>query len=95
MDCWEHEIGGQGSVRAVAVCAHCGAGLCAEHASVCAEERTVHSGVGGPSRLLPDGRKICCATCHQAFPDAVPAHEAARTGTPVTSSRGIPAHAGV
>lgn len=86
MDCWEHDVAGHGAVRAVAVCAHCGVGLCAEHASVCAEERTVHSGVGGPSRLLPNGRQICCPTCREAFTYAVPAHEVTeRTAAAVAS----------
>lgn len=96
MDCWEHETAEQGPVRAVAVCAHCGVGLCGQHASVCEEERFGHNGLGAPSRLLPNGRKICCATCREAFTDAVPAHQAAeRTGAPASSSRRTPAHAGL
>lgn len=76
MDCWEHEAAGQGSVPAVAFCQHCGAALCREHATVCADERVRQNAVGSPTRLLPDGRKICCATCREAFVESVSVHRA-------------------
>jgi len=75
MNCWEHAAVKHMTTRAVAVCVHCGAGVCLEHATVCAEERVHRSGPGAPSRLIPDGREICCSTCHAAFSEAVPAHE--------------------
>ncbi|QDO88142.1 DUF2180 family protein [Ornithinimicrobium ciconiae] len=66
MNCWDHELGGQASVRAVAVCMHCGAGVCLEHASVRETERYRQNGVGSPSRLLPNSREISCAACAEA-----------------------------
>lgn len=76
MDCWEHETAGQGSVPAVAFCRHCGAALCREHATVCTDERVRQNGMGSPTRLLPDGRKICCSTCRDAFVESIPVHRA-------------------
>ncbi|WP_407645359.1 MULTISPECIES: DUF2180 family protein [Brevibacterium] len=76
MNCWEHAASEQIMARAVAVCVHCGVGLCLEHATICEEVRIHRNGTGAPSRLLPDGREICCSTCHAAFSEAVPAHEA-------------------
>ncbi len=76
MNCWEHTTTGAGSVPAVAFCRHCGAALCSEHATVCADERVRHNGLGSPTRLLPDGRKICCSTCREAFAESVPVHQA-------------------
>lgn len=70
MDCWDHELGGQASVRAVAVCMHCGAGVCLEHASVRETERYRQNGVGSRSRLLPNSREISCAACAEATKDA-------------------------
>lgn len=66
MNCWDHELGGQTSVRAVAVCVHCGAGVCLEHAAVRETERYQQNAVGSPSRLLPNEREITCATCSDA-----------------------------
>ncbi|WP_092103689.1 DUF2180 family protein [Brevibacterium sandarakinum] len=77
MNCWEHAAAKHMPVRAVAMCVHCGAGVCLEHATVCEEERTRRNGTGAPSRLMPNGREICCSTCHAAFSEAVPSHEAA------------------
>lgn len=76
MNCWEHTDAGTDSVPAVAFCRHCGAALCIEHATVCADERIRQNGLGSPTRLLPDGRKICCPTCRQAFAESVPEHRA-------------------
>lgn len=75
MHCWEHETHEQKEVLAVAICVHCGAGLCLEHATVCEEERIHQTGTGAPTRLLPNAREICCSTCHSAFSETVPAHK--------------------
>ncbi|WP_363323240.1 DUF2180 family protein [uncultured Brachybacterium sp.] len=62
MNCWEHSKSRPGVEPAVAVCVHCGAALCTEHASVCEQKETRSNGPGAPSQLS-NTRRICCNMC--------------------------------
>ncbi|WP_199896520.1 DUF2180 family protein [Streptomyces niger] len=53
------------SVPAVAVCCHCGTGVCAEHLVLRTEE--VHHDMGtGPSWGKRSARRATCPTCNSA-----------------------------
>ena len=53
-------------VAAVAICHECGAGICAEHASIETHYLTKMIPLGMPRAVEPPGRIIRCTTCTQA-----------------------------
>ncbi|WP_354637864.1 DUF2180 family protein [Kitasatospora camelliae] len=64
MNCYDCHLADR-TTPAVAVCHHCGAGLCGAHARELAD--TVHHLSGtGPSTLPGKARRIACATCTPA-----------------------------
>ncbi|MFS8097381.1 DUF2180 family protein [Lentzea alba] len=64
MNCYDCAIENQ-TTTATAVCRHCGAAVCAEHAHVIAEAFRHFSGMG-PADRLPLARRISCGTCYHA-----------------------------
>ncbi|MCH0562318.1 MULTISPECIES: DUF2180 family protein [unclassified Streptomyces] len=52
-------------VPAIAVCAHCGCGLCMEHACVIGQAVQRPAGMG-PSSSRTLARRVICSVCHEA-----------------------------
>lgn len=71
MNCYDCAQEGR-TVPATAVCRHCGAAVCTEHAHVTGDlvQRTV--GMGPTVRPLP-ARRITCVTCYDAEHSGNPA----------------------
>lgn len=64
MNCYEHD-GQHGTETAVAVCPHCGAGLCIAHLVECRTTPVGHSGLGNPT-VHPTRCELCCSSCREA-----------------------------
>ena len=63
-----------GDVVAVAVCAHCGAGLCREHVVAVDETLTVVMPINAVIEISPPARRLRCQRC-----DAAERGQAAKT----------------
>ena len=75
MNCFDCAALGQ-PAAAVAVCAHCGAAVCYDHAHVTARWLTRTLVINRVVAIEPPARTICCGVC-QAARDAAPAMNAA------------------
>ncbi|MFE0100381.1 DUF2180 family protein [Streptomyces sp. NPDC059009] len=74
MKCYDCAHAGQ-SVDAVAVCRHCGSGMCVAHVAVAGEEVRHLTGMGlshGPRAA----RRMTCTVCHEAESLVTAAHHA-------------------
>ncbi|MFD9128647.1 DUF2180 family protein [Kitasatospora sp. NPDC059571] len=64
MDCYDCHTAGR-TATALAVCHHCGAGLCADHARALPDVVRHLSGTGSAAVSAP-ARRIACTTCAPA-----------------------------
>ncbi|WP_024755170.1 DUF2180 family protein [Streptomyces exfoliatus] len=72
MNCYDCAQKGK-TVPATAVCRHCGAAVCAEHAHVVTAEQITHNAGLGVSTLALPARRITCITCYGAEHSGSPA----------------------
>lgn len=80
MNCWEHTTTGAGSVPAVAFCRRCGAALCREHATVCADERVRQNGLGHPHACCPTAGRSVVRHAGPLSPSPSPCTELSNVG---------------